>query len=77
MVQRAEREPSMEEIVVALRETRRDADRLRPFGGATQSAASGQRKACTAQPTLRTCAMPRSIGYWRRMRASMRGSWLC
>jgi len=37
MVQRAEREPSMEEIVVALRETRRDADRMHPFGGATQS----------------------------------------
>jgi hypothetical protein len=37
MVQRAEREPSMEEIVVALRETTRDADRMRPFGGATQS----------------------------------------
>jgi hypothetical protein len=37
MVQRAEREPSMEEIVVALRETRRDADRMQPFGGAAQS----------------------------------------
>jgi hypothetical protein len=37
MVQRAEREPSMEEIVVALRETRRDADRMAPFGGATQA----------------------------------------
>lgn len=37
MVQRAEREPSMEEIVVALRETRRDADRMQPFGGSTQS----------------------------------------
>src|ERR1700722_6445881 len=37
MVQRAEREPSMEEIVVALRETRRDGDRMQPFGGATQS----------------------------------------
>jgi hypothetical protein len=34
MVQRAEREPSMEEIVVALRETRRDADRM--FGGTSQ-----------------------------------------
>jgi hypothetical protein len=31
MVQRAEREPTMEEIVVALRETRRGADRVRPF----------------------------------------------
>jgi len=36
MVQRAEREPSMEEIVVALRETRRDADRMQPFDGASQ-----------------------------------------
>jgi hypothetical protein len=31
MVQRAEREPSMEEIVVALRETRRSADRIQPL----------------------------------------------
>jgi hypothetical protein len=31
MVQRAEREPTMEEIVVALRETRRGADRVRPM----------------------------------------------
>jgi hypothetical protein len=31
MVERAEREPTMEEIVVALRETRRDAGRAPPF----------------------------------------------
>jgi len=31
MVQRAEREPSMEEIVVALRETRQTADRIQPL----------------------------------------------
>ncbi len=36
MAERAEREPTMEEIVVALRETRRGADRVRPFAVAGQ-----------------------------------------
>ena len=83
MVERAEREPTMEEIVVALRETRRGAGRgpsLTVVGGqpgGKPGIGYGCRRLRTgrlARPTSPICATARSSGFWPRMRGSTSAS---